>query len=170
MSGQRQITSSKPRMPAAYGLGATTSQPGERLTWERAGELLAASKNYWVCTTRPDGRPHAMPVWGLWLDDRVYFSTGRDSRKALNLAAHPYAAVHLESGDEAVIVEGTVAEVRGVSIVERLLGAYETKYGVRPDLNALKAAFYVVQPKVVFGWLEPDFPESATRWRIEDGR
>jgi hypothetical protein len=29
--------------------------------------------------------------------------------------------------------------------------------------------FYVVKPRVVFGWLEPDFPESATRWRIKDG-
>jgi len=59
--------------------------------------------------------------------------------------------------------------VRGASILIRLHSAYETKYGMRPDLNALVAAFYVVQPKVVFGWLEPDFPESATRWRIEDG-
>jgi hypothetical protein len=169
MPEDRRITTSRPRMPATYGVGAATSAPGERLSWQRAGELLAASKNYWVCTTRPDGRPHAMPVWGLWLDETVFFSTGRDSRKALNLASQPYAVVHLESGDEPVIVEGPVAEVTGASTMERVLTAYEKKYGIRPDMNALNAAFYAVKPRVVFGWLEPDFPESATRWRIEDG-
>jgi nitroimidazol reductase NimA-like FMN-containing flavoprotein (pyridoxamine 5'-phosphate oxidase superfamily) len=166
---ERHVVTDKPRMPAAYGMGAATSAPGERLTWERAKELLAASRNYWVCTTRPDGRPHAMPVWGIWLDGSLYFSTGRDSRKALNLATNANAVVHTESGDEAVIVEGTAEEVRDVSIMEQVLSAYEKKYGLRPDLSALDSVFYVVKPRVVFGWLEPDFPESATRWRIKDG-
>ena len=156
-------------MPAEYGVRAATSRPGDRLSWERVGKLLAASRNYWVCTTRPDGRPHAMPVWGLWLDDRVYFSTGLDSRKARNLKANANVAVHLESGDEAVIVEGTASEVRDSATLERVLEAYERKYAIRPDLDALRAAFYVVRPRVVFGWLEPDFPESATRWRLSGG-
>ncbi len=29
--------------------------------------------NYWICTTRPDGRPHSIPVWGFWLDGGLYF-------------------------------------------------------------------------------------------------
>ncbi len=58
--------------------------------------------------------------------------------------------------------------MRASSLLERILGAYEEKYGIRPDLDALHAAFYAVSPRVIFGWLEPDFPESATRWRLED--
>jgi PPOX class probable F420-dependent enzyme len=156
-------------MPREYGLGAATSRPGERLSWERAGEFLAASRNYWVCTTRPDGRPHAMPVWGLWLGGRLYFSTGLASRKARNLRANANIVVHLESGDEALIVEGTASVVEDAALLERLLTAYEEKYGMRPDLAALKAAFYELRPRTVFAWLEPDFPESATRWRLGEG-
>src|SRR3972149_4391760 len=100
-----QPEASRPHMPGNGREGAT-GRPGERFPWSRAARLLESARNYWVCTTRPDGRPHAVPVWGIWLDGTFYFSTGRQSRKARNLAANPHVAVHLESGSEAVIVEG----------------------------------------------------------------
>ena len=37
---------------------------------------LTAAPNYWISTTRLDSRPHARPVWGVWLDGAFYFSTG----------------------------------------------------------------------------------------------
>ena len=43
----------------------------------------------WVCSTRPDGRPHAMPVWALWIDGALWFSTDPSSYKARNLARSP---------------------------------------------------------------------------------
>ena len=58
------------------------------LPWKWAEERLQASHNYYVMTVRPDATPHAMPVWGVWVDDRFYFSTGAQSRKARNLAAN----------------------------------------------------------------------------------
>ncbi len=70
-------------------------------------------RNYWVCTTRADGRPHAMPVWGLWLDDAVLFSTDPESVKARNLAARPDVVVHLESGDDVVVVDGRAERLTG---------------------------------------------------------
>ena len=45
----------------AYGIH--TEQEG-MLSWRWAGEQLERSHNYWICITRTDGRPHAMPVWG----------------------------------------------------------------------------------------------------------
>lgn len=159
---------SRPQMPAGYGMGAAQGAPGQRLTWQQACELLTAARNYWISSTRPDGRPHAMPVWGLWFDDAVYFSTGRGSRKARNIAANPEVVVHLESGDEAVIIEGRAVEVHDAGVLARVAGAYEAKYELRPDLDALDALFYAVRPRVAFAWLEKDFPESATRWRFEE--
>lgn len=52
-----------------------------------------------------------MPVWGIWLGGAVYFGTDRRSRKAKNLAANPSLVIHLESGDDAVILEGAAEEV-----------------------------------------------------------
>lgn len=111
----------RPRFPKAYGV--PESEDG-LLPWSWAEERLAASRNYWVSTTSRDGAPHAMPVWGIWLDGAVVFSTSAESRKGRNLAHDPRVAVHLESGDELVVAEGEVEEI---AIDERLADAYEAK-------------------------------------------
>ena len=57
------------------------------LSWTRAATRLARSRNYWVVTAQRNGRPHAVPVWGVWVDGAVCFGTDRGSRKARNIAA-----------------------------------------------------------------------------------
>src|SRR5262245_49601920 len=78
------------------------------LPWIWAAERLVAARNYWIVTVRPGGRPHSRPVWGVWLRNRFYFSTG--SLAARNVGVNEEITVHLESGDEVVIVEG-VADI-----------------------------------------------------------
>ena len=87
------------------------------LDWSWAVERLVASRNYWIGTADEDGRPRAIPVWGLWFDDSVVFGTNPRSRKGRNLERDPRVVVHLESGDEAVILEG---EVEGSTSPTRL--------------------------------------------------
>src|SRR5215468_11807454 len=67
-----------PHVPSLYGL-----KPRKQyLPWSHARERLEGSRNYWICTTRPDGRPHSIPVWGFFVDDVLYFGTAKLSRKA----------------------------------------------------------------------------------------
>jgi Pyridoxamine 5'-phosphate oxidase len=61
----------------------------EYLPFSHAEEQLAEARNYWICTARPDGRPHSIPVWGFWIDRAPYLGTARASRKARNLAHNP---------------------------------------------------------------------------------
>ncbi len=101
--------------------------------WERARAVLAGAPLYWVTTVRPDGRPHATPLLGVWADGAPYFCTGREERKALNLAANPHCAMStgdnaLEGGPD-VIVEGTGAPVDDPAELDRVATAYEDKYG-----------------------------------------
>jgi PPOX class probable F420-dependent enzyme len=154
-------TPTAPRIDPSYGVVPDASG-AEILPWSWAVEQLAGSRNYWVSTTRPDGRPHATPVWGLWLDGAVWFSVGRTSVKARNVARNPGIAVHLESGDQVVILEG-----RAVARRERLgpfLDAYEAKYALRPDLVALDAIVLSLSPETALTWDERDYPRSAVRW------
>ncbi|WP_070012914.1 pyridoxamine 5'-phosphate oxidase family protein [Streptomyces abyssalis] len=88
--------------PVMFGVPAP---PGDLLPWQWALQRLAAAHNYWIATTRPGGRPHCRPVWGVWLDDGFWFSTG--SLAARNLPLNDEITVHLEDGQEVVIVEGT---------------------------------------------------------------
>ena len=59
------------------------------LPWKWASDRLKKSRQYWIATTRPDGAPHLMVIWGVWLEDSFWFSTGAASRKARNLAVNP---------------------------------------------------------------------------------
>jgi hypothetical protein len=154
---------SRPRFHESYGIWAADEGAG-LLAWEWAAERLERAHNYWVATSSPDGRPHAAPVWGVWLDGAFHFSTARGSRKGRNLAANPGAVVHLESGDEVVILEGTVEEVHGKKELGRLAGAYGQKYTLEITFQDPGSVVYALRTKVAFAWRESDFPESATRF------
>lgn len=145
-------------MPAAYGI---TADSDGLLEWPDVVARLVAARDYWLCTTRPDGRPHAMPVWGLWLAEGVAFSTYPASRKGRNLAARPAAVLHLESGDDVVVLEGEVGVFDGDPVA--FADAYAAKYDFRPEPGPTQGV-YVLRPQVVLAWREADFPRSATRW------
>ena len=162
----------RPAMPESYGLASAAE--GEILPWSWAEERLRESRNYWVVTVRPDGRPHAMPVWGAWVDGAFYFGTGFDSVKGRNIAADPRATVHLESGDEVVVLEGVMEEVTNPDGIRRFEEAFNTKYGFEVDSEELDmaqmgAVVYRMTPRVAFGWTEANFPRNATRWAFGKG-
>lgn len=147
----------RPAMPPAYGVG--DPQYGfEPIPWAWVEERLTAARNYWVAAERPGGSPHVVPVWGLWFDGAFYFFTDPASLKARSLTADPRAVVHLESGDDVVILEGTMEACRPTPA---LLQAYEAKYGVSPETAAV--LFRLNRAKAL-AWREQDFPRSATRW------
>src|ERR1700722_9919137 len=94
--------SGRPLMP---GYGLPQSSKG-LLPWKWAEQRLKKSHNYWITTVKPDKAPHTMVVWGLWLDGIFLFSTGRQSRKAKNIAKNKKCVVCTEHANEAVVVEG----------------------------------------------------------------
>lgn len=152
---------SRPHMPG-YGIKPENEGVG-LLPYAWTEERLSAARNYWVCSVTPQGKPHAAPVWGLWYQGGFYFSTGDSSRKGRNLAANPEVVIHLESGDEVVILEGQVETVTDKALQAVLDKAYQTKYNV-PFQSAL-----CVRPRTAFAWREHDFPGSATRFTLETG-
>jgi hypothetical protein len=154
------------RAPASYGLSKAATPAGERLPWGEVERWLTDSRNYWICTVRPEGPPHAMPVWGTWLDDALVFSTDPSSRKGRNLAANPELVAHTESGDEVAILEGVAEALEHGELLERFADAYDHKYGFRIEPSEPAMGIYSVRPRVAFAWREADFPHSAARWRF----
>jgi general stress protein 26 len=153
-----------PDAPPLYGLKARKRY----LPFIHAEKRLTNSRNYWICTTRPDGRPHAIPVWGFWLNGAFYFGTARSSRKARNLARNAAISVHLDSGDDVVIFEGTAVEVdlTDKPTFKRLDAASRAKYKM-PLMVTPESVVYSVRPRVVLAWTEKDFPNNATRWKFD---
>jgi pyridoxamine 5'-phosphate oxidase-like protein len=136
------------------------------LDWSWVSKQLNQAQNYWICSTRPDGRPHAAPVWGVVLDDIICFGTDKNAVKTSNLQANAQVVVHLESGDDCVIIEGVVVEINDLETLEKMAAAYPSKYPTfKPTAKELQANInYAVQPNLVMAWKESDFPKTATRW------
>ena len=152
-------------MPESYGLAkADEFQP---ISWEWVDERLSASRNYWIATTWASGAPHVSPVWGLWLDGRVMFATDGKSAKARNALLNPACSVHLESGDEVVILNGELERVTDVELLEQFNSAYDEKYSLNPGAGGDNAPVFALNPESVLAWFESDFPKTATRWTFD---
>jgi hypothetical protein len=149
---------SRPHVP---GYGIPKSAKG-MLPWSHADERLASSKHYWIATTSLDGRPHSVPVWGVWVEGAVCFGGGPQTRWARNLTANPKVAVHLEKGDDVVILEGEVGRVERPDdpLVARVQEAYQKKYEMPHP-----PPFWVLRPAKAFVWYKDIL--SATRFEFQ---
>ena len=140
------------------------------LPWSWAERRLLDSRNYWLVSRWPDGRPHAMPVWGLWHEGAFWFSSSRRSRKARNLAADPRCVVTTENPEEPVVVEGVADVVTDPAALARLLALENAKYATDYGIELLDPAVNAtirVRPRWVFGLVEDDFTGSPTRWNFD---
>ncbi len=150
-----------------------TSFTEEMLTWSFVESRMHAARNYWIVSAAASGRPHAVPVWGAWLDDVFYFVGA--GRKIRNLRANPQAVVHLESADEVIIIEGSFGEITGrdKAFLQRLDEDFVRKYETyRPsenldnggNANNVPVGLFAVFPQTVIAW--SGLARDATRWRV----
>ncbi|WP_157246389.1 pyridoxamine 5'-phosphate oxidase family protein [Nonomuraea typhae] len=139
--------------------GYRTAPQTITLTWDEVRGKLAAAQSYWLATTRPDGRPHVVPVDGLWVEDRFYFSGGEQTVHIRNLREDGRAGVHLEDAKAAVIVEGRAALVRlDPALAARVEAADREKYGY----GAFTPEAWELTPERVLAWNW--LPQDATRF------
>ncbi len=152
-----------------YGVDTPAWEP---LPWSWAAERLVANRNFWVVTVAADGRPHALPVWGVWDDgeQRFAFSCSPRARKARNLAANPQAAVRTDDTVECLSVEGRAGPVRDEARQAQWIDRYLAKYRpISPDISADFLREHLMLefvPDRAFAIVEreEEFSTRATRW------
>ncbi len=127
---------------------------------------LAESREYWIVTVRPDGRPHAMIIWGLWFDGAFWFGTGSKTQKARNLKKNPNCIVGTQNAAEAVILEGVAEPITDGAIRKKLEPTSLRKYAISGGNEPV----FRVRPTRVFGLIEKSFPKTATRWTFDRGQ
>ena len=159
----------RPYMPG-YGISGPAEGSG-LLHWSWAAERLTAARNYWVVTVWPDGRPHVMPVWGMWDDSTLWFTSSAGSRKVRNLIGDPRCCVTTEDASDPVIIEGIARIATEEAVLRRVLDLmnekYRTDYGL-DFLDPVTNAAVGVRPRRVFSMRAGDFTGSPTRWIFED--
>lgn len=168
MPNKKTPKATRPNIP---GYGFASSKKG-LLPWKWAEKRLKKSRQFQIATTRPDGRPHLMIIWALWMDGLLYFSTGTETVKARNLKRNPNCSVCTDKPAEAVVLEGAVETERDVKTIRRFIALYEKKYKYKlgkmgERMIALEDPVFYLRPKVGFGLWEKKFDTSATRWLFQ---
>ena len=126
---------------------------------------LEESPRYWLATTGADGRPHTVPIDGLWLDDACWFGGSPETVWGRNLRADGRACLHLPDADAAVIVEGRCEVVRpDPAAVVRLVEGSKAKYGYSVPASAYEGGVWRLRPQKVMAW--SSLQEDATRFRF----
>ena len=114
-------------------------------SWDETRQALEAAELSWVCTVRPDGRPHVTPLVAVWLDDALYFCTGDEEQKAFNLRSNSHVIVttgcnNWDSGVD-VVVEGDAVVVTDHQLLQRLADAWTRKWDGRWDYRVGDGGF-----------------------------
>ncbi|MBO0869600.1 MAG: pyridoxamine 5'-phosphate oxidase family protein [Micromonosporaceae bacterium] len=152
-------TAAQMHLPPGY------AGPDRRLLdWTAVRRRLAEARRYWLATTRPDGRPHVVPLDGIWLADLWYFGGAPEAIHQRNLLSDPRVAMNLADPESAVIVEGTAEFVTlATGEAVRLAEVMNEKY---PEYKATTQRFadgvWRLRPALVLAWDQLDV--DATRF------
>ncbi len=87
---------------------------------------LQTEQNLWLATVRPNGTPHLVPIWFVWVAGKIYLCTGADSVKARNLMQNPRVSIALEDGTQPIVIEGLAQPIRTAS--QPVSEAFKNKY------------------------------------------
>ena len=163
------MTSPRRSRPGPAGYFAETEDG--MLPWAHVVDELRGARNYWVSTVSPAGIPHAMPVWAVWQEEQLLFSTSPVSAKARNLRANANSCVHLESGRRVVMLQGETWPVADPRIQELYRVHYNPKYDWDFTPEQVRQDVYSFRPQRGFAWLDDHgdgFAKTGTRF-VFDG-
>lgn len=152
----------RPKFPKGY-----VDNPISEVPWEYVEEKLTNAKHYWMCSVRPNGRPHVVPRWAVYLDGRLYYDGSPETRHARNIVENPNVTVNLEDGQKAIILEGiTVPAPKPTPEFAQRLAAAFHKYaedGYTPEATQWdEGGLFVFTPRQCLAWTV--FFENPTKF------
>ncbi len=155
---------SRPRIPKDYGL----PEDAPFVTWASVNERLTSAVHYWITTVKPDTAPIARPVDGMWVNNAFYFGGDPDALWRRNLAANPRASITLEDAEHAVMLEGTVTQIKpdpelAATLAEQATAKYEWADQTADDYQDFVCMF---TPRVALVW--DTLYKDATRFSFSD--
>jgi PPOX class probable F420-dependent enzyme len=115
-----------------------------------------------VSTANEAGMPHLVPVCHVVEDGKIYFASGTDGRKILNLKTNPRVAVTVDLYSEAwAHLKGVMVQGRATALIDKgprfrkaraLLYAKYPQYPTDAALEESDSVIVEVTPSRVFSW------------------
>jgi len=146
-----------------------TPSDQDPLAWSWVEEQLEAAGTYWL-VARSTGHPHPRPVWGIWHGRRLHLSVGSPTLRRC-VDRDPMVTVHLDSGTDVVLVEGTTGHTTERGTPSSVIDAYNAKYDWDYRVEQY-GELVVVQPLRVLawrtaGWAGRDSFQSTGCWHFD---
>ena len=105
---------------------------------------LQTEQNLWLATVRPNGTPHLVPIWFVWVAGKIYLCTEADSVKVRNLRHNPQVSIALENGAQPVVMEGR-AQLTGrppAAVIDK----FQRKYDWNIETDSTYTQVIEIQP------------------------
>lgn len=143
--------------PSEYG------SPARLIEWHDVDGWLESAMHYWLAVVRPDGRPHVVPLDGVWLDFHLYVGGSPTAVWTKCLHGEGRVVVHAGHALRPVIVEGSASfEAVSELTAQTLAKTSKAKYGYAPPAEAYLDGIWRLAPHRILAWTE--FPHDATRF------
>jgi general stress protein 26 len=101
-------------------------------SWADTLAVIESADIFWVTTVRADGRPHVTPLVAVWTDDSLFFSTGADEQKAVNLQHNPHVILTTGCNDWQrgldVVLEGDAVRETSREVLVRAAEVWTHKW------------------------------------------
>lgn len=133
------------------------------LSWDFVKIQMSESTYYWFTTVSADGRPHAVPVWAVWYNNRVHVEGSPKTKWVQNLLRDSRVTVHLPNAEQVVIVEGNAYVLEDDELTEEEWLELDTAYQKKYQVQKGSPYFLYVQPTKVMAWNGGDL-QTMTRW------
>ena len=123
------------------------------LNRQEVDELLSKEEICYIATSRPDGRPHVMPIWFIYHEGRIWFETDITTVKFKNIQ-HNNCVMIVFGGKSTYIVEGSVKWRKESELGFPIRKMYWEKYGEAMDDS------YITEKTLLFELI----PEKEQSW------
>lgn len=158
---------------------ATNGEP-TLTSWEKAVEQLSESEKFWLATVDPDGHPHVVPLFSVWFEGCLYFTSNPNVRKSRDLAQNPHCVMTTAGKTLDLVIEGEAVKITDDELLKRVAEVYKAKYGwpltvenhaytapyAAPAAGKSPYELYQVRPTKAFAMGSNEPPYGATRWRF----
>jgi nitroimidazol reductase NimA-like FMN-containing flavoprotein (pyridoxamine 5'-phosphate oxidase superfamily) len=144
------------------------------MSWQKIDIWLQGYRSIWLSTTRPDGRPHCVPVWYWWEAEqpKLYFVTSPDTVKAKNMARQPWVVLTAGNADDTIILQGLVHPVTDEAERSAVNENWQKKYidpysGATATVMDAGSILYRVNIQHVMAW-EYGAVVARTDWHFNE--
>ena len=162
-----------PEQDVRFGDPAAPATP-----WADVRRVLETAELFWISSVREGASPHVTPLPAIWHEDRLYFCTGPEEQKAVNIARNPHVSLttgcnYWKQGLD-IVVEGIAVRVRDDGRLRTLADLWRDKYAGDWDYAVKDGMFHhagghaivlEVAPVKVLAFAKGVF--AQTRYRFE---